>query len=344
MAESPDVTVEPRTGVTTVRMPSRRAPALVQIRRRLLIAGGLIAFIAMIVLIQHNGYIDSGDGRVGVVDAFYYAAVSVTTTGFGDITPVSTSARIVDLFLVTPARIAFLVVLVGTTMEILTDRTRQAIWAQRWRKRVHDHYIICGYGSTGESAARALSAQGIAPERLVVIEPDSAVAAVAAADGLVVVEGDATRQGVLAEAQVDRARAVIVTPNRDDTAVLITLTVREANPRATIVTSVREAENLHLLRQSGADSVIHSAAAVGRLLGLATTSASVAGVIDDLLTPGSGLDVVECDPVAQVDDSLGAPADATVLAVIRDGEHHRPDQLVGGVAPGDRLVVLNSDS
>jgi voltage-gated potassium channel len=344
VAESPDDTVEPRAGVTTIRMPSRGAPALIQIRRRLLLAGGLIAFIAMIVLIQHNGYVDGGDGRVGVVDAFYYAAVSVTTTGFGDITPVSTSARIVDLFLVTPARIAFLVVLVGTTMEVLTDRTRQAISAQRWRKNVHDQYIICGYGSTGESAARALRAQGIAPELLVVIEPDAAVAAAAAADGLVVVEGDATRQGVLAEAQVERARAVIVTPNRDDTAVLITLTVREANPRTTIVTSVREAENLHLLRQSGADSVIHSADAVGRLLGLATTSASVAGVIDDLLMPGSGLDVVECDPVAQADGSFGAPADASVLAIIRDGDHHRPDQLADGVAPGDRLVVLKSDS
>lgn len=326
-----------------IRMPSRRIPALIQIRRRLLIAGGLIAFIAVIVLIQRNGYIDGSDGKVGVVDAIYYAAVSVTTTGFGDITPVSTSARTVDVLLVTPARIAFLVVLVGTTMEVLTDQTRHAFSARRWRKNVHDHYVICGYGSTGESAARALRAQGIQPELLVVIEPDPEASARAAADGLVVVEGDATRQGILTEAHVERARAVIVTPNRDDTAVLITLTVREANPDATIVTGVRDAENLHLLRQSGADSVIHSADAVGRLLGLATTSASVAGVIDDLLLPGSGFDVVECDPVAQADGSLGAPTHANLLAVIRDGDHHRPDQLAGGVASGDRLVVLKSD-
>ena len=328
----------------TIRMPSRRIPALIQIRRRLLLAVGLIIFIAVIVLIQRNGYSDASDGRVGVVDAVYYSAVSVTTTGFGDITPVSTSARTVDVLLVTPARIAFLVVLVGTTMEVLTGQTRQAFAARRWRKNVHDHYIICGYGSTGESAVRALRAQGIQPELFVVIEPDPEAAARAAADGLVVVEGDATRQGILAEAHVERARAVIVTPNRDDPAVLITLTVREANPEATIVVGVRDAENLHLLRQSGADSVMHSADAVGRLLGLATTSASVAGVIGDLLLPGSGFDVVECDPVEQSDGSLGAPADTSVLAVLRDGDHHRPDQLTGGLAAGDRLVVLKSDS
>jgi voltage-gated potassium channel len=326
-----------------IRMPSRRVPALVQIQRRLLIAAGLIVFIALIALIQRNGYVDSSDGKVGVVDAMYYAAVSVTTTGYGDITPASTSARFVDVLLVTPARIAFLVVLVGTTMEVLTDQTRQAFAARRWRKNVHDHYVICGYGSTGASAVRALRAQGIDPGLLVVIEPDPEVAARAAADGLVVIESDATRQEALAEAEVSRARAVIVTPNRDDTAVLITLTVREANPDATIVTGVRDAENLHLLRQSGADSVIHSADAVGRLLGLATTSATVASVMDDLLLPGSGFDVLECDPVPQPDGSLGPPARASVLAVIRNGAHRRPDQLPGGIEAGDRLVVLRSD-
>jgi voltage-gated potassium channel len=327
-----------------IRMPTQRLPARIQIRRRLLLAGGLIVFIAVIVLIQRNGYTDASDGRVGVIDAIYYAAVSVTTTGFGDITPVSPSARTVDVLLVTPARIAFLVVLVGATMEVLTDQTRQAFAARRWRKNVHDHYIICGYGSTGESATRALRAQGIGADLLVVIEPDPEAGARAASDGLVVIEGDATRQRILAEAHIERARAVVVTPNRDDTAVLITLTVREANPDATIVTGVRDAENLHLLQQSGADSVIHSADAVGRLLGLATTSASVAGVIDDLLLPGSGFDVVECDPVEQSDGSLGAPEDTSVLAVIRDGDHRRPDQLADGVAAGDRLVVLKSDS
>jgi len=47
-----------------------------------------------------------------------------------------------------------------------------------------------------------------------------------------------------------------VAPDRDDTAVLITLTARELNRGVTIVSAVREAESAHLLRESGADSVI----------------------------------------------------------------------------------------
>lgn len=74
--------------------------------------------------------------------------------------------------------------------------------------------------------------------------------------GFVGVRGDATLTSVLDEAMIELAAGVIVTPNRDDTAVLITLTARELNSTATIVAGGREQQNLHLLRQGGADEVI----------------------------------------------------------------------------------------
>ena len=70
-----------------------------------------------------------------------------------------------------------------------------------------------------------------------------------------------------------------MTPLRDDTSTLVTLTARELSATATIVASVREAENAHLLHQSGADSVIVSSEAAGRLLGLATDQPNAVGVI-----------------------------------------------------------------
>ena len=62
----------------------------------------------------------------------------------------------------------------------------------------------------------------------------------------------------LNEAGVREASSVVVAVDRDDTAVLATLTARELNAKATIVASVREEENVHLLHQSGASSVITS--------------------------------------------------------------------------------------
>ena len=71
--------------------------------------------------------------------------------------------------------------------------------------------------------------------------------------------------------------------NRDDAAVLITLTVRQLNPSVPITTSVREEENANLLRQSGADMVITTSATSGRLLGLSTDAPRVVAVVEDLV-------------------------------------------------------------
>jgi len=322
-----------------VKMPTRQLAAIEQIGRRIAVGLALIAFITVVVAIQHRGYTDGADGAVSILDALYYASVSVTTTGYGDITPVSDSARLVDVLLVTPARILFLVLLVGTTMEVLTDQSRHALTTRRWRKRVNDHHIICGYGSTGRSAIQALRAQGATTDDIVVIELDSTTADLASNDGFVTIVGDASKTDALNAASVERARSVVVTPNRDDTAVLVTLTARELNPGATIVVGVREEENIHLLEQSGADSVINSSHAVGRLLGLATTSHPVAQVLDDLLMPGSGLDVVECAAVERADGSWGAPAGDKALAVVRNGDHYDIDSD-RPIEAGDRLVVL----
>jgi voltage-gated potassium channel len=326
---------------SNIKMPTRHRAAIEQIGRRIAIGLGLVLFITVIVMIQRNGYADGSDGSVDLLDAFYYASVSVTTTGFGDITPISDSARLVDVVLVTPARILFLVLLVGTTMEVLTDQSRQALATRRWRKRVNNHYIICGYGSTGSSAIRALRAQGATIDQFVVIDTDPAAVQAATDAGHVAILGEASRTSVLHEAEIGSANSVIITPHRDDTAVLITLTTRELRPDITIVTGVREAENLHLLRQSGADSVIHSADAVGRLLGLATISRPVAHVLDDLLLAGGGIDIVECAAVKLPDGTWGAPGADKALAIVRGGDAYDLDGT-RVIEAGDRLVVLRS--
>ena len=244
-------------------------------------------------------------------------------------------------------RVLFLVVLVGTTLEALTEQSRRAFAARRWRKRVRDHYVICGYGSTGRSAIRALRAQGIPPEEIVVIERSLDEAERAREDGYVTVQGDMTRKTVLTQGNVAEATAIIVAPGRDDTAVLATLTAREMNPTGTIAAAVRESENRHLLDQSGANSVIHSADAAGRLLGMATHSSSAAKVLDDLMLPGSGLDVAQCSPVQAADGAWTVPSGSSLLAVMRDVDGaDGPEELQLPIDTtirfDDRLVVLRS--
>jgi voltage-gated potassium channel len=158
------------------------------------------------------------------------------------------------------------------------------------------------------------------------------------------VDGNAARQEVLLEAGIREASALIVAPDRDDTAVLITLTARELNPDICIVAAVREEENVHLLHQSGANSVITSSGAAGRLLGLSTKTPQITEVMEDLMTVGAGLDIKE--RTIGPDEAGPAPVGpdgAIMLAVVRDEEVIRfGDPRIGTLQAGDRLVELFS--
>jgi voltage-gated potassium channel len=327
-----------------IDLPGDEAGPLRKILFRLAVALALITLVAGITYLGRDGYVDPEDETVSVLDAFYYSTVSITTTGYGDVRPVSDEARLLTTVLVTPARILFLILLVGTTLVILAERSRTAYRIARWRRHLKDHTIICGYGVKGRTAARTLIDKGTSPDQIVVIEPDAEERTRATGDGLAAVDGRADSQEVLLEAGVRDASALIVAPDRDDAAVLITLTARELNSDISIVAAVREEENVHLLHQSGANSVITSSGAAGRLLGLSTHTPQIIEVMEDLMTVGEGLDIKE--RTISPDEAGPAPFgpdEAIMLAVVRDGEVIRfGDPRIRELQTGDRLVELFS--
>ncbi|HEU0086609.1 MAG TPA: potassium channel family protein [Pseudonocardiaceae bacterium] len=327
--------------VGVLRVPeSTRAP-VASIGRRVI--GALLALTAtvLIVYLGRDGYRDVNADGLSLLDCFYYATVSLSTTGYGDITPVSDSARLVNVLVITPLRVLFLIVLVGTTLEVLTERSRQAWKIQRWRRKVRDHVIVIGYGTKGRAAVSSLLGDEDEPTPVVVVDADPAALEAATARGLVTVHGNATRSDVLRLAGVTRARAVVVATNRDDAAVLVTLTARELAPKAQIVAAVRERENLHLLRQSGANSVVVSSETAGRLLGMATKTPAVVELVEDLLTPDAGLAIAQRQVTP--DEVGGSPRHLPdiVLGVVRDGRLYRVDAPeVDAVEAGDVLLYV----
>ncbi|WP_406865378.1 potassium channel family protein [Streptomyces sp. HUAS MG47] len=301
-----------------VKLPRRIVDKpLRQVAKRLLMALGVLLLTVMIVYLDREGYHDNADDTVDFLDAAYYSTVTLSTTGYGDIVPHSDSARLTNILLITPLRVLFLIILVGTTLEVLTERTREEWRLNRWRTQLRDHTVIVGFGTKGRSAIQTLCATGLAKDHIVVVDPSSKVIDAANADGFVGVIGDATRSDVLLRAEVQRARQIVIATQRDDTAVLVTLTARQLNRGAKIVAAVREEENAPLLRQSGADAVITSASAAGRLLGLSVLSPSAGTVMEDLIQQGSGLDLVE-RPVTKAEAGKSVrDTDDLVVSVLR---------------------------
>ncbi|HEY1622439.1 MAG TPA: potassium channel family protein [Streptosporangiaceae bacterium] len=331
-------------GGEAVGLPFRASTPLRSVGRRALVAVGLVVAAALIVYSARSGYRDSAhpDQPLSFLGSLYYSTVTLTTTGYGDIVPVTTLTRLENTFIITPIRVAFLIALVGTTLGVLAERTRTGWRVARWRSRVNGHTIVVGFGTMGRSAVSTLREAGVPPDSIVVVDEDPGAVRDANAAGLTAVAGDATRTKVLASAEAGRAGRLIVAVPRDDTAVLITLTARQFSPDAVIVATIRASENEPLLRQSGADHVIVSAEAAGRLLGLTATDSAVGGVIASLLSCDGerGFHLYERQVAGAEVIAGAASAEGPVVAVVHGATVMAPgDPRLGTLAATDRLVL-----
>ena len=340
--DSSDITQGRSRG--SISLPDRVISPQWALGRRILLAIAILVGTVALVYFDRAGYRDSNDPPlygVSLTDSIYYTTVTLSTTGYGDIAPVAEHSRMINAFVVTPLRIAFLVLLIGTTLEVLASQGREMFRISRWRKRMGAHVVVVGYGTKGRAAVDTLVNNGQDRESIVVVDPGAEALQEAHSDGLAVVTGDATRRDVLRRAGIEQATQVIITTNRDDSNILATLTTRQLNADVWIVAAVREQENVALMRQSGANSVITSSDAVGRLLGLSSLSPTLGSVMEDLLTYGQGLEVAERDLMVS---EVGKPPQSLpdqVIAVVRDEKVYRYfDPVVTQLARGDRLIVV----
>ncbi|WP_229074448.1 TrkA family potassium uptake protein [Actinoplanes sp. DH11] len=273
-----------------IHLPLVRSGPLRALAVRVAMALALVFVVVTVVFAGRDGYRDVNEDGLTLLDCFYYAVVSLSTTGYGDITPDSPGARLVNILVITPARVLFLIILVGTTLEVLTHQFRNSLRIDRWRRKLKDHVVVCGYGTKGRAAVSALLENGYDKSRIVVVETFEPALRQAIADGLAVVEGNATRSAVLTDADVKKCKAVIIATDTDEASLLISLTVRQLTAgQVRIIAAVREQENATLLKQGGAHHVIVSSSTAGRLLGLTTTAPPLIDVVEDLLTPGQGM-------------------------------------------------------
>lgn len=230
------------------------------------------------------GLSDNTDGHVSFLDVVYFTMITVTTVGYGDIVPVTDRARLFDTFVVTPVRVFVWLIFLGSAYSFLLRNS----W-ERWRmaaiqRRLNDHTIICGYGATGAEAAAELVRRGCAPGEIVVVDEAEEPLEAAAELGLATVHGDGTHNAVLEAAGIARAKALIVTASRDDTAVLIALTARRLAPKVPVAVSILATENEVLAEDAGASVIVNPVSFGGQLLAGVTVGPHIAEYVADLVT------------------------------------------------------------
>jgi voltage-gated potassium channel len=241
----------------TLRIPDPALGPARAIARRILMAVAALFLAAGVVYLGRSGYRHVNGTELTFVDAFYYATVSLSTTGYGDISPITPRARLTNIVVITPLRVVFLVLLVGTTLSALTETSRQIARIKRWRRRASGHTVVVGYGTKGRAAVDAVLAAD-RKAKVAVVDSHPPALEAASARELTTIAGSGSQRGVLAAAAVDRAESIIVAVDRDDACVLVTLTARQLAPSARIVAAVRSSSSVKILKQCGADTVVVS--------------------------------------------------------------------------------------
>ena len=333
----------PRKASYTPLRRAVRLPVLGDLGIRLGLALGLIFLVVMIHWWDRGGLVDNHDGDVSFLDVVYFTMISITTTGFGDIAPISTRARMVEAIIVTPVRFAVLYIFVGTAYNFVIRRSWEKWRMVRIQEQLADHIVVLGFGISGAEAVSELIERGTDPAVIVVMDTSKERLEAAEALGCNVIQADATRDEALMALRIAKARTVLVSAGRDDASILIVLTVRHLAPHVPISVVVRAVDNELLARQAGADNVINPVRFTGLLLAGSAKGRHTADYLADLASVSGRVQLVER---AVREEEVGRPLSALSsggrgLRIYRDGtEFGFWEQEAGALRAGDVLVEI----
>ena len=188
-------------------------------------------------------------------DGFYMVVTTLTTIGYQETHPLSHAGRVFNICVIVGG-VSLVFLVIGALTQALLEFELRSFFGRRKMEReigrLTDHYIICGAGRVGRSAARELARR---PVPFVIIDNNEAKAARYSGDWLVFV-GDATKETTLREAQIQNARGLVAATTTDATNLYIILTARTLNPRLKIIARASEEDAEKHLLTAGADSIV----------------------------------------------------------------------------------------
>src|ERR671917_2000283 len=196
MARPPRPMTPQRWNLDPAHMTLRRQPRIrpwAQFGIRMAIMFGMIIFIVAFHWFERDALKDQIDGHISFADVLYFTMISATTTGYGDIVPVTDRARLFDALVVTPIRIFFILILAGTAYTFVIKRTWNRWLMKIIQKNLRNHIVIAGYGVSNSKTLEELLSRGVDPRRIVVIDPRQEAVDKAMECGVAVLLGDASR-------------------------------------------------------------------------------------------------------------------------------------------------------
>ncbi len=251
-----------------------------------------IAFGSTIIFIYEGAGVN--DNIHTFFDAVYWSVITISTVGFGDISPVTTEGRVATIFLVVGGVgvIAFFTSIVTTALStrLLALKEEKVIGEANALK---EFVIICGYGRMGKVLAQEFIK---IKQKFIIIDHEDEVFSHANTQNILSIKGDATDSGFLSTIGINKGASSIVAITNDDAVNLsIILTARSQNPDINIIARANNQKVKKKLFLAGANEVV-SANEISALVAAEYIGQPIAfEAIDDILlnTEGAIMDEVE---------------------------------------------------
>jgi len=334
-------------------MPSPRVAYLSRLFRRLWI---FLAGYAAVYLTAAIGFYVLQDGSTSLFNSFYWAMVTLSTIGYGDVVPTNPLSKAFTIGIAATEVFlgAYLVSIIITGVQ--EEGQHRALGTLG--TNLSGHIVVLGYGSVGRAAVRELLAQG---EKVAVVTTEAAEVANLRLLGddkhIFATYGAPADSEILRRVNVPGALAVIVCTEDDTLNLVATLNVRELTPNGRVVVSINRPELRHTLRAAGVTYVASPGDMGGRICADASFRPEVANTIEDLTTTAFGVDLeefvlTENTPVSrqalsEAERLVRAASDCLVVGYARadaSGEYRTvlnpPSSF--RFQPGDALLVLGT--
>ena len=303
-----------------------------------------LSVLALVIAVGTAGYHRLG---LTVGEALYQTVITITTVGYGEIGTVTDSYRVFTVLLIlfgVGTALYTLGVLIESLFEGRLDVEIRRRRMQKQIDRLSGHVVLCGYGQVGRAIHRELDGAG----RTVVVIDRRELDSEALPHSVL---GEATDDGVLASAGLERATTLVLALDSDVDNLFVALTARSMRPSLFIVARCNQPSAEPKLRQAGVDRVVNTHEIGGTRMAALVLQPDVIdflGVVmhaDELSVRLAETPVTAHGPFAgralaacEIDESTGA----TVLAVRRDGSfvNDPPDDFV--LAADDVLIALGT--
>jgi voltage-gated potassium channel len=215
---------------------------------------GFLIFIASIAIYLFENQFVGGHVR-HLYDAFYWSIVTISTVGYGDITPQTTGGKLVTITLILTGLgvlsffTSIIVVAFNDKMDTLRENRTYAELS-----RYKDFIIVCGFGRVGQEVVELFKKD---KQTFIIIDKDPIKVALAKQKQFLAIHADASDNSVLISAGINKgATAILCTTGNDVANVYITLTSRYLNSEINIISRANRSKSEKKLYQAGASHVI----------------------------------------------------------------------------------------